>query len=224
MIQAPFCSTLLGPPLSKVERLVLLPKQEQLDHRPRLPMGPGPFLVLSVKTQCQWVALLSMTKLSVRNPHLYTLNLTHGMFFCLVDVTAVQGNITDHDISGLMGLAFTALAQTGATPFWEALASNGQLVEPEISFYLSRSQSQQEDTAGGMFTLGGTNAQFFTGDIEFLNLSQTPAFWTLPLTGCPQFTSWLFYDTDTETCNLISAHCKWEIGVGYCKWSSCCGY
>ena len=84
-----------------------------------------------------------------------------------------------------MGLAFTALAQSGATPFWQALIDTNQLIVPEMAFFVSRSTDPStEDVPGGTFTLGGTNAELFTGDIEFMNLAatSTPTFWTLPLT------------------------------------------
>ena len=98
----------------------------------------------------------------------------------------MNGGLTDQDISGLMGLAFTALAQSGATPFWQALINTNQLSAPEMAIYVSRSsESSTADVAGGTFTLGGTNSELFTGDIEFLDMpaTSTPTFWTLPLTG-----------------------------------------
>ena len=85
-----------------------------------------------------------------------------------------------------MGLAFTALAQSGATAFWQALINTNQLSAPEMAIYVSRSsESSTVDVAGGTFTLGGTNSELFTGDIEFLDMpaTSTPTFWTLPLTG-----------------------------------------
>lgn len=103
-----------------------------------------------------------------------------------VDVVGVKGNITDQDISGLMGLAFIGLAQTGTTPFWQALVNNNQFSSPEMAFYISRSSDPNTvDVPGSIFTLGGTNSDLFTGDIEFINIpaSSTPTFWVLPLTG-----------------------------------------
>ena len=103
-----------------------------------------------------------------------------------VDVVGVKGNITDNDISGLMGLAFPGLAQTGTTPFWEALVNTNQLSSPEMAFYISRSSNPNAvDVSGSIFTLGGTNSDLFTGDIEFINMpaASSPTFWVLPLTG-----------------------------------------
>ena len=106
--------------------------------------------------------------------------------FPAVEATFVNGSIANEEISGLMGLAFVGLAQTGATPFWQALIDTNQLTAPEMAFFVSRSTDPgTEDVPGGTFTLGGTNAELFIGDIEFMDLAATsaPTFWTLPLTG-----------------------------------------
>ena len=104
----------------------------------------------------------------------------------------IDGNILVADpqgASGLMGLAFTALAQTEATPFWLALANSNQFSSPEIAFWLARTTDPEaQDVAGGAFTLGGTNSSLFTGDIEFLNIpNNPPQFWSLPLASKPNF-------------------------------------
>ncbi|KAF9474318.1 acid protease [Pholiota conissans] len=109
--------------------------------------------------------------------------LTNQVF---LDVSQVSGNITDADVSGIMGLAFVGLAQTTALPFWQALVRNNQLSSPEMSFYLARSSDPNKiDVDGGMFTLGGTNPSLFTGEIEFQNISMqgtnNPLFWSLPV-------------------------------------------
>jgi len=87
--------------------------------------------------------------------------------------------------SGIMGLAFSAIAATRSTPFWQALGS--QLAAPEIAFYLTRfnnDSSAKEEEPGGVFTLGGTNSTLFTGDIEFLNMpSGTPTYWLLTMSA-----------------------------------------
>lgn len=86
-----------------------------------------------------------------------------------------------------MGLAFQAIASTGATPFWQALSNNGSLQTKEMSFWLNRLRNDttpSEVAFGGIFTLGGTNTSLFSGDIEFINMpSSEPAFWLMSLTG-----------------------------------------
>ncbi|TFK74251.1 acid protease [Pluteus cervinus] len=101
-------------------------------------------------------------------------------------VSRTTSGLLDGTVSGIMGLAFEALASTNAVPFWQALASNGALSAPEMSFWLTRfinDPNAQVVEPGGAFTLGGTNSTFFTGNIEFLNMpsTQTETFWLLPM-------------------------------------------
>ncbi|KAF8997399.1 aspartic peptidase domain-containing protein [Cyathus striatus] len=91
-------------------------------------------------------------------------------------------------VSGIMGLAFSAIASTQATPFWEALSDGNQLSSPEMSFWLTRFLNDTTATVeepGGVFTLGGTNSSLFTGDIEFINMPATtqPTFWLLTVSA-----------------------------------------
>lgn len=89
----------------------------------------------------------------------------------------------DGSMSGILGLAFQAIAATKSTPFWQALANGGQLTAPEMSFFLTRFRDDPnagEEEPGGTFTLGGTNSSLFTGDIEFLDMPvSSPSFWLL---------------------------------------------
>ena len=88
-------------------------------------------------------------------------------------------------VSGIMGLAFSSVASTGSTPFWEALGS--QLSASEMAFYLTRFNDDSNATVeepGGVFTLGGTNSTLFTGDIEFLAMpSGGLTYWLLNMSG-----------------------------------------
>lgn len=103
----------------------------------------------------------------------------------LVSVDQVSDDLAQSATQGIMGLAFAPLANTHATPFWEALVGgNGVLSSPEMAFWLQRTdpQTPNEIDAGGIFTLGGVNNSLFTGDIEYLNMPTTPqgpAFWVL---------------------------------------------
>ncbi|KAI0368304.1 acid protease [Pilatotrama ljubarskyi] len=110
----------------------------------------------------------------------------------LVVVEQMTDGLLDGDVSGIMGLAFEALASTDATPFWQALVNNNQFASPELSFWLARHLDDDNPPAesfGGVMTLGGTNSSLFTGDVEFIPLttaptsSSPPTFWMLELTG-----------------------------------------
>jgi len=83
-------------------------------------------------------------------------------------------------------LAFSAIAATGAVPFWQALLNGNRLPAPEMSFFLSRFVGQTaapEEGPGGVFTLGGTNSTFFKGDIDWVSMPTNikTSFWWLPL-------------------------------------------
>jgi len=100
--------------------------------------------------------------------------------------TDTSSNFLQAPISGLMGLAFQTIAQSKATPFWQSLANGNSFSTPEMAFFLTRfngDQNAQTLEPGGAFTLGGTNSSLFTGNIDFVNIPSgvTPSFWLLPL-------------------------------------------
>jgi cathepsin D len=100
-------------------------------------------------------------------------------------VDELTDGLLEGSASGILGLAFSAIASTHSTPFWQALGS--QLSASEMAFYLTRfndDSSAKDEEPGGVFTLGGTNSSLFTGDIEFLNMpSGTPTFWLLTMSA-----------------------------------------
>ncbi|KAJ3563090.1 hypothetical protein NP233_g9166 [Leucocoprinus birnbaumii] len=105
-----------------------------------------------------------------------------------VQVDRISEGLTDSPRSGLMGLAFSTIAITHATPFWEALSNGGQLQKKEMSFWLKRlgdDASAPNVASGGVFTLGGTNTKYFSGEIEFIDMPQvsTPTYWFLSMTN-----------------------------------------
>jgi cathepsin D len=103
----------------------------------------------------------------------------------ILAVTRLSSELIEGSVSGIMGLAWTALASTDASPFWYNLATNGSLTSPDMSFWLRRETSTRSSlTNGGVFTLGGINETLYTGDIEFIPMpSQTPTFWLLGLSN-----------------------------------------
>jgi len=106
--------------------------------------------------------------------------------FLLVD--RMTSGLLDGQVSGILGLAFQALASTRSKPFWQTLADNNQFSSKEMSFYLTREMnnpSASELEYGGVFTLGGTNSSLYSGDIEFIDLPSTSqnTFWLLEVSG-----------------------------------------
>jgi hypothetical protein len=131
---------------------------------------------------------------------------TYLFFVNSVAVDQTTSQVIQGPMSGIMGLAFQAIANTHATPFWQALTNNNQLQSPEMSFALATLQTQNnppQAAPGGTFTLGGTNSSLYTGDIEFLNLAaSTPSFWLLSI-SC----SFLSKDQKKIACRPDSCPC-----------------
>ncbi|TFK84827.1 acid protease [Polyporus arcularius HHB13444] len=103
-------------------------------------------------------------------------------------VVTQESGVLTAPVSGLMGMGFQTIASSGATPFWEALASNnGTLDQPLMAFQLTRFldvQSAQELEPGGTFSLGAVNTSLFTGDIDYQDIPDgQEGFWLQELTG-----------------------------------------
>jgi cathepsin D len=103
-----------------------------------------------------------------------------GQVFGLVDQMTVH--LTSGTVGGILGLAFAGLASSGATPWWQTLQNEGQWDEPMMSFFLTRSTDATTDVAGGQLTLGGANSSLYTGDINFIPLTQAQ-YWMIPMTS-----------------------------------------
>jgi hypothetical protein len=57
--------------------------------------------------------------------------------FGLVDRMTVD--LTTGTVSGILGLAFQSLANSGASPWWQTIQKGSQWDEPVMSFFLTRS-------------------------------------------------------------------------------------
>ncbi|KAI0728027.1 aspartic peptidase domain-containing protein [Fomitopsis betulina] len=86
-------------------------------------------------------------------------------------VSQVSSNVLSGPVSGLMGLAWQTIASSGATPFWQALASsNDTLTDGVFGVQLTRYNNDTKVSAlepGGTFTLGAVNSSLFTGEIDY---------------------------------------------------------
>jgi len=56
--------------------------------------------------------------------------------FGLVDQMTVD--LTTGTVSGILGLAFQVLANSGASPWWQTVQKGSQWDEPVMSFFLTR--------------------------------------------------------------------------------------
>ena len=108
-------------------------------------------------TRSLWLAspspirALVRLKLPSRGPH-------RADSFAFAAVVLNGSDLGQAPASGILGLAWSRLATTGFQPFWQTLASSGQLNTSEFSFYFARYQNNKTATAieadGGEFTLG----------------------------------------------------------------------
>ncbi|KAK4054929.1 hypothetical protein OIV83_000853 [Microbotryomycetes sp. JL201] len=98
----------------------------------------------------------------------------------------VMQNIVDGSISGILGLGFQSIAQSGATPLVQALAQNGSLPSPEIGFAFKTyayDELTNDEMPGGTMTIGGVDSSAYTGDINWISLVQPEGYWQIPLEG-----------------------------------------
>ncbi|KAG2346711.1 acid protease [Suillus weaverae] len=102
-------------------------------------------------------------------------------------VTTTATNFLQNPITGIFGLAWQSLATSGAMPFWQALASNGQWSQPLMAFQLTRflNDSQAgELEPGGSFTMGYANESLYTGTIDYRGLPNGQAsYWLQQVTS-----------------------------------------
>ena len=109
-----------------------------------------------------------------------------GQTFAVVNETTAS--LISNPLSGLMGLAWKSIAQSGATPFWETLAASGSWDSAEMAFYLKRyrgdDSASQVESDGGEFTMGGLDSSKYTGDMNYITIdSDDQDYWRIPLQG-----------------------------------------
>ncbi|KAG1878625.1 acid protease [Suillus tomentosus] len=97
-------------------------------------------------------------------------------------VTTTTANFLQNPVTGIFGLAWQSLAASGAMPFWQALASNGQWNQPLMAFQLTRKAGELEP--GGSFTMGYTNESLYTGTIDYQDIPNGQAsYWLQQITS-----------------------------------------
>jgi cathepsin D len=85
-----------------------------------------------------------------------------------------------------MGLAWPALAQTEAAPFWLTLAESNTLASPLFAFYLARYDNvssvdpDSSEPSGGSLSIGSVNTSLYTGSINYISLTQQ-SYWLIPM-------------------------------------------
>ncbi|KAK4701712.1 hypothetical protein P7C70_g4515, partial [Phenoliferia sp. Uapishka_3] len=99
--------------------------------------------------------------------------------------TTLDQVVTDK-ISGLLGLGWTGIASSGATPFIEALSNAGDLPSQEFGFAFTTYPATTSATkvqSGGTFTIGGTDTSYYSGSINWVDILTPTGYWAIPLEG-----------------------------------------
>ncbi|KAJ8585200.1 acid protease [Rhizopogon salebrosus TDB-379] len=97
-------------------------------------------------------------------------------------VDALSSNFNQNPVSGLMGLAWSSLASSGKTPFWQTLASGGSWDSPLFGVQLTRygnASNPTQNEPGGVIDMGYTNSSLYSGSIEYHALLGQPEFWEI---------------------------------------------
>ncbi|KAF4802803.1 Gastricsin [Turdus rufiventris] len=81
------------------------------------------------------------------------------------------------EFDGILGMAYPSLAVGGMATALEGMLDQNQLAEPIFSFYFSRQPTYEY---GGELILGGTDPQFFQGDITWAPVTEK-LYWQVAL-------------------------------------------
>ncbi|KAJ7243582.1 acid protease [Mycena haematopus] len=84
-------------------------------------------------------------------------------------VTTLSSSFADDPADGILGLAFPAISNLKANPYFVSADSQGAVDANQFGFYLASSGSE--------LYLGGTNDDLYTGDIEFNSVDSSGGFW-----------------------------------------------
>jgi len=99
-------------------------------------------------------------------------------------ITDLSTGVLSGSTSGLMGLAWQPLAQTGAPAWWETLATANKFQSPLFAFYLARfsddPNATSDETNGGSMDIGFTNSTYYSGSIAYTSLMSS-TYWLIPL-------------------------------------------
>ncbi|KAI1794939.1 acid protease [Ganoderma leucocontextum] len=89
----------------------------------------------------------------------------------LAAVTEESSEFQSEPIDGIMGMGLPALSNLQTTPFFYTAMQQGVVPDTTFAFKLAQSGSE--------LTIGGTNSDSFTGDIEYHPLSSTIGYWII---------------------------------------------
>lgn len=92
-------------------------------------------------------------------------------------VNKATSGLLSGDVSGIMGMAFEALASTNSAPFWQSAKID------TFAFGMTRFVNVSTATdvePGGVMTLGGINTTLYQGDINYVSL-KSESYWLIAM-------------------------------------------
>lgn len=89
------------------------------------------------------------------------------------DVSGLGKMYTQGKMDGIVGMAFSSIAQDGLIAPVEALAESGQLAEPVFAFYLEKGTTSE-------LIFGGVDSKHYTGDFTYVPLN-AETYWQVQL-------------------------------------------
>ncbi|KAJ7701588.1 acid protease [Mycena rosella] len=87
-------------------------------------------------------------------------------------VTTLSASFTDDPVDGILGLAFPAISNLNKNPFFNTASKDGTVDANQFGFFLASNNSE--------LYLGGTNANKFSGNIEYHTVNKSTGFWQIP--------------------------------------------
>ncbi|XP_018523219.1 LOW QUALITY PROTEIN: napsin-A [Lates calcarifer] len=80
---------------------------------------------------------------------------------------------------GVLGMAYPSISVANVVPVFDTAMAAKLLPENIFSFYISR---DPKATVGGELILGGTDPQYYTGDVHYVNVTRK-AYWQIKMDG-----------------------------------------
>ncbi|XP_044186370.1 napsin-A [Thunnus albacares] len=80
---------------------------------------------------------------------------------------------------GVLGMAYPSISVAGVTPVFDTAMAAKLLPQNIFSFYINRDPTA---AVGGELMLGGTDPQYYTGDLHYVNVTRK-AYWQIKMNG-----------------------------------------
>ncbi|XP_068440114.1 cathepsin D-like isoform X1 [Clinocottus analis] len=80
---------------------------------------------------------------------------------------------------GVLGMAYPSISVANVTPVFDTAMAAKLLPQNIFSFYISRDTTA---AVGGELMLGGTDPQYYTGDLHYVNVTRK-AYWQIKMSG-----------------------------------------